>query len=38
MENAVHAPADGVVRDLTVKVGDSIAQDAPICHVSAPAA
>jgi acetyl-CoA/propionyl-CoA carboxylase biotin carboxyl carrier protein len=35
MENAVHAPIDGIVRDLTVKVGDSIAQDAPICHVLA---
>jgi biotin carboxyl carrier protein len=35
MENAVHAAVDGVVRDLAVKVGDSIAQDAPICQVVA---
>jgi acetyl-CoA/propionyl-CoA carboxylase biotin carboxyl carrier protein len=34
MENAVHAAVDGVVRDLAVKVGDTIAQDAPICHIT----
>ncbi|HEY0400340.1 MAG TPA: biotin/lipoyl-containing protein, partial [Acidimicrobiia bacterium] len=33
MENAVHAPVDGIVRDLGVKVGDSVAQDAAICRV-----
>jgi acetyl-CoA/propionyl-CoA carboxylase biotin carboxyl carrier protein len=35
MENAVHAPIDGIVHDLGVNVGDSVAQDAPICHVRA---
>jgi len=33
MEHPVHAPVDGVVRDLVVKVGDGVAQDAPICQV-----
>jgi acetyl-CoA/propionyl-CoA carboxylase biotin carboxyl carrier protein len=33
MENAVHAAVDGIVRDLGVKVGDSVAQDAAICRV-----
>jgi len=33
MENAVRAHTDGVVRDLAVKPGDTVAQDAPICHV-----
>jgi len=33
MEHPVHAPADGVVHDLLVKVGDGVAQDAPICQV-----
>jgi acetyl-CoA/propionyl-CoA carboxylase biotin carboxyl carrier protein len=36
MENPVKAHIDGVVRDLTVKPGDTIAQDAPICQVVAP--
>jgi acetyl-CoA/propionyl-CoA carboxylase biotin carboxyl carrier protein len=33
MEHPVHAPVEGVVRDLVVKVGDGVAQDAPICQV-----
>jgi biotin carboxyl carrier protein len=36
MENPVPAPVAGVIRDLAVKPGDTIAQDAPICHVVAP--
>ena len=35
MENPVTAPAAGLVRELTVKPGDTIAQDAPICHIAA---
>jgi len=34
MEHPVQAPADGVVRDLVVKAGDGVAQDAPICQVA----
>jgi acetyl-CoA/propionyl-CoA carboxylase biotin carboxyl carrier protein len=37
MENPVKAHLDGVVRDLTVKPGDTVAQDAPICQVVADA-
>jgi len=33
MENAVHADCDGVIADLAVKIGDTVAQDAPICQV-----
>jgi acetyl-CoA/propionyl-CoA carboxylase, biotin carboxylase, biotin carboxyl carrier protein len=33
MENAVVAPIDGVVRELAVRVGDTVAQDAPICRL-----
>ena len=36
MENAVVAPVDGVVRELAVGVGDTVAQDAPICRLGAP--
>jgi acetyl-CoA/propionyl-CoA carboxylase biotin carboxyl carrier protein len=35
MENAVQAPTAGLVRDLAVKPGDTVAQDAPICQVVA---
>ena len=35
MENPVKAHSNGVVRDLAVKPGDTIAQDAPICQVHA---
>ena len=35
MENAVVAPVDGVVRELAVRVGDTVAQDAPICRLGA---
>jgi len=37
MENPVKAHLDGVVRDLTVKPGDTVAQDAAICQVVAAA-
>jgi acetyl-CoA/propionyl-CoA carboxylase biotin carboxyl carrier protein len=33
MENPVKAHGAGVIRDLAVKPGDTIAQDAPICQV-----
>ncbi|HEX6493449.1 MAG TPA: biotin carboxylase N-terminal domain-containing protein [Candidatus Dormibacteraeota bacterium] len=33
MENAVLAPADGVVRELAVGVGDTVAQDTPLCRL-----
>ena len=35
MENPVKAHSNGVIRDLTVKPGDTIAQDTPICEVHA---
>ncbi|MEW6475016.1 MAG: biotin carboxylase N-terminal domain-containing protein [Actinomycetota bacterium] len=38
MENPVKAHVDGVVRDLAVKPGDTVAQDAPICDVIAVSA
>jgi acetyl-CoA/propionyl-CoA carboxylase, biotin carboxylase, biotin carboxyl carrier protein len=38
MENPVKAHIDGVIHDLTVKPGDTVAQDAPICEVHAAAA
>jgi acetyl-CoA/propionyl-CoA carboxylase biotin carboxyl carrier protein len=33
MENPVKAQRNGVIRDLAVKPGDTVAQDAPICQV-----
>ncbi len=33
MENAVRAHIDGVVRELAVGVGDTVAQDMPICRI-----
>lgn len=35
MENPVRCHTAGVVRDLAVKIGDSVAQDAPLCRVTA---
>jgi acetyl-CoA/propionyl-CoA carboxylase biotin carboxyl carrier protein len=35
MENAVRAHIDGVVRELVVRVGDTVAQDVPICRLGA---
>jgi acetyl-CoA/propionyl-CoA carboxylase biotin carboxyl carrier protein len=33
MENAVRAHIDGVVRELAVKVGDTVVQDMPMCRI-----
>ena len=33
MENGVHAAIAGTIRDLAVKPGDTVAQDAPLCQV-----
>jgi acetyl-CoA/propionyl-CoA carboxylase, biotin carboxylase, biotin carboxyl carrier protein len=38
MENPVKAHMEGVIHDLTVKPGDTVAQDAPICEVHAAGA
>ncbi len=35
MENAVRAHIDGVVRELAARVGDTVAQDTPICRIGA---
>ena len=35
MENPVRSHTAGIVRDLAVKIGDSVAQDAPLCRVTA---
>jgi acetyl-CoA/propionyl-CoA carboxylase biotin carboxyl carrier protein len=35
MENAVRAHIDGVVRELAVKVGDTVVQDMPMCRIGA---
>jgi acetyl-CoA/propionyl-CoA carboxylase biotin carboxyl carrier protein len=35
MENGVHAHIDGVVRELAARVGDTVAQDVPICRIEA---
>jgi acetyl-CoA/propionyl-CoA carboxylase biotin carboxyl carrier protein len=35
MENAVRTHTAGTVHDLAVKVGDTVAQDAPLCRVTA---
>jgi biotin carboxyl carrier protein len=37
MENAVRTHTAGTVHDLAVKVGDTVAQDAPLCRVTADA-
>jgi biotin carboxyl carrier protein len=34
MENPVRAGIAGTVQDLAVALGDSVAQDAPICRVA----
>jgi acetyl-CoA/propionyl-CoA carboxylase biotin carboxyl carrier protein len=34
MENAVHAHTDGVITELAVKPGDTVAQDAPLCLIA----
>ncbi|MDP9461468.1 MAG: biotin/lipoyl-binding protein, partial [Actinomycetota bacterium] len=35
MENPVRSHTAGVVRDMVIKAGDSVAQDAAICRVTA---
>jgi acetyl-CoA/propionyl-CoA carboxylase biotin carboxyl carrier protein len=36
MENAVLAPVAGAVHGLSVAVGDTVAQDTPICRLDQP--